>query len=72
MTPRPRARAAGAEDRLIHAPGGEVICCRRSRAGPVGPCAVFTREIQEGGIRALSGGTPRFPLSRPRRFMPFL
>ena len=35
MTPRPRARAAGADDRRVPdpAPGGEVICLRRRPAG---------------------------------------
>ena len=37
-------------------PGGRSFSLREGPRGPGGPRAVYAREIQEGGIRPLSGG----------------
>ena len=70
MTPRPRARAAGAD--LTQPPGGRSFVYEIGRQGPGGPRAVCAREIREGGIRALSGGIPEFLLVTARRLVAFL
>ena len=45
---------------LSPGPGGRCFVRRKSQRGPVGPRAVCGREIQEGGLRPLSGGTAEF------------
>ena len=72
MMPRPRARAAGADDRRVPDPRarrGEVISKRGCLQGPGAPRAVCRREIQEGGIRPLSGGIPEFRPVTAHRFV---
>ena len=72
MTPRPRARAAGADVRAEATPGGRSFVYENGQQGPGGPRAVCAREIQEGGIRALCGGIPEFLPAKARRFVALL
>ena len=69
-----RAKAAGVDgaNDLIPGPGGEGHSLRDRRQGPGGPPPVYAREIQEGGIRPLFGGTAEFRSVEARRFVAFL
>jgi hypothetical protein len=68
MTPRRRARAAGADCPRRGAPGGRSFVASKGRQGPGGPSPVHAREIREGGTRALSGGIRGFLPAEARRF----
>ena len=55
---------------LIPAPGGgEVSSKEAALQGPGAPRLCVGREIQEGGIRPLSGGTPEFLPATARQFV---
>ncbi len=57
--PRCEDRARGPLG-LIRAPGGRSFGYGKGQRGPAGPSPVYAREIQEGGMRPLFGGSAEF------------